>query len=351
MRWKLLITLLGIPLGINLGAFLPQVDGIYIGKDNRKVTSEDINNSEEKLNEVIDSEKQGTDIELLVPCMDGDLVNNWMKNIENWASDGALQSSVKDIEGIMKEITNTLYGCKGWFEQLKDKGQKEEAIRNRIKRFREYSEESSNKKFKFGFGTKFEKTLNVVDKASGKFFNGIQINFQKVQDTNSEEARRISEIIYQILLKSIKQILREGKWIKNISVNPQTSERYQAEEKPEDQWVRNLMENCSSKCWFNSSIGIGWNPSSKKDGVAKWFEEKMKSQEDNNKKMGIRDFLLSANFNWNGIKPVLKQVIWNNVYEWKEEGEQIKGTTKCWMGGWGLACPKGGVIWENKKFS
>ncbi|CBZ40843.1 hypothetical protein MSUIS_07500 [Mycoplasma suis KI3806] len=357
MIWKWAITLLGVPLGINLGSFLPQIDGVRIGKEGIKVKTEDIDlDNKEKLSEVLGSNVDlgldSSNIELSIPCMDGDFVGEWIKNIRKWAPDEAIKTKVNDIEEIMKEVANTLYGCKSWFEKFGNKNQKEKAINRRIKRFSEDSSESSGKEknFKFGLNTKFVKTESSIEK-SEKLFNGIQVEFKKMKRADENESKRLSDAIYQILLKSIEQVLREGKWSKNVllqntaeSQYKTSSDYYPTEKTPENQWIRDLIEKCAHRCLFSPN-GIQWNPQNKNKGVAAWFAEKMKSDKDDDKKMGIKDVLMSLNFSWTGIKPILEQVIWNNVYKWESEGKQFNEQSKCWVGGWGLVCPKGGVIW------
>lgn len=363
MSWKWIITVLGIPVGANLSILLPRVDGIYIGDEKIKVNAEQIKDKEfsgeKKLTTIVGVEVENKvgkpKVEIWLPCISGDFVGSWMKN---WGLDPkrkVIKQASGELNDIMKDAANIMFGCGNWFKTVVNK-RKLEVLKKKMESIsvQEKQRSSNSKEIKMGFDINVE-INSLLEESASYIIEGVSLKFKEKKLGKTENYAKIQESMKNKLLESIKSVLREGRWSKN-SLNKknlesefQNSARYATETNAENVELRKELEKCGQKCLLNGGggVGISWNPDIRKKGGAGWFEEKLNSQLTSNFDMALGDALKSMWFNWVDLRVIIERELMRRLIDKSTKELNSKATKLCHMGKWGFVCPEGGLIWEK----
>ncbi|CBZ40845.1 hypothetical protein MSUIS_07520 [Mycoplasma suis KI3806] len=339
---------------------MPKIDGIYIGKNRVKVNEEEIDEEKSKSKDLektvvnkFDSEKgDQQNLRILIPCIKEDLAGEWIHNEIEKMVDQVSSQSIKELKEMIKEVTYSLYGCEDIFTQVNGEAKRWNTLNRRLQQVSILNKESEEKEIQFGLGTKVKETELEQNKRDWGNLRGVKVEFSELKNIGEEHKTEIKNKLKEILIKALSKVLREGKWspgiitreLKQQQYNSQ-SRRYSKEESYSDEQIRQLIDKCGANCMFSTGQGIVWNPNVRQDGAAKWFEDKMRNTDTNQQKMGLKDAMLSMNFNWRWLREIIEVAIWKEVHSLIGENKQNIGQEMCRFGDWGVACPKGGVVW------
>ncbi|ADX98330.1 hypothetical protein [Mycoplasma suis] len=359
--WKWVITLLGIPVGTNLSIFLPRVEGIYIGSERKKIDVEQIKEKElfeEKgLTTVagvkIDNKEGKPNVKIWLPCIKGDFVGDWMQKWGADSSRSAIKQATTELNDIMKDTANTIFGCGNWFSSLTN-SKKLKVLKNKLTSMDLSEQQSSSglKEVKMGLDIKAE-VNDLTEESSNNVVGGVRIRFKERKIASTENYSKFQEDMKKKLLESIKSVLREGKWSKqglisnNLESEFTSSSRYTSETNSENSELRAELDNCGKKCLLNggSGIGISWHPSIRTKGGSGWFEDKLKSQDTKDFDMALHDALKSMWFNWANLRVVIENELMRRLVGKQTQELDNKVSKLCRMGEWGFVCPEGGLVW------